>query len=103
MKRRWVVRFSLGSFLLAAVCSQTSLAQSPAAKLRAVEMTGVTAAMRAAAGAMLVQPQADAGSLVKAAALLDLSGAPNRVDAYRRVVDSGGSSAEAQAARRRLV
>ncbi len=109
MKRSRSMRFSLSLFLTTGLCltsfmAGTAAAQSALERARTHQQAGETADLRAAAAEALRQnPGGPAG--LAAAELLDLSGAPTRADAYRRVVETSSSpnTAEAQAARRRLV
>ncbi len=105
MKRPRKSRFSFSLFLVIGWgLASLALAQSALEQARSYQQSGQTAKLREAAADAARQNPRDPAALLAAAELLDISGAPNRAEAYRRVLDAApAQSREAQAARRRLV
>ncbi len=106
MKQSRKLPTPLGLCLAASFCMATvAVAQSGLERARAHQQAGQTAQLRAAVAEVLRQSPQDPAVLLAAAELLDLSGSPDRAQAYRRVLEAAPSpeSREAKAARRRLI
>lgn len=100
-ERVWMGVACLGAMLIAPA---GLLAQTPLQRARAEQRQGRMAELRAAATEVL-ERATDPATLAAAAALLDETGARHGIEAYQRVLAAGPAArtAEAQAARRRLV
>jgi len=100
-ERVWMGVACLGAMLIAPA---GLLAQAPLQRARAEQRQGRMAELRAAATEAL-ERATDPATLAAAAALLDETGARRGIEAYQRVLAAGPAArtAEAQAARRRLV